>query len=572
MSKRDFDCSSSDSSPSDTEGAQAAQATEDDDDDDNSVESDSEEDEPSASTSSSKPQPAKRMKRPNRPREWKEYNRWSRAQHTDTEIMAFIRAALAELNKKAGITSLPPRHQDRKKGDIYGDWMYRTAWTTCKGAVNNTSLQCPLVERCGCPCEAKIEESPGQFILYIHAEHTAEDHKADKAKFLKYDTQEFIRKAVKTAPMNTASELIKNVQDSPTKQIDPKLKKSVERLIRRERSKILTVECEGIVLNSDLGSLKQLADKIYMKNALQAHIAGVSGGPPDCIDCFRVFCIGKTFVGVERCAMLAFSNVWNLLNMIRSVASGFSVMLHGDVTSKASAAAFNRLGFGVNMLGGHCMPWVTALIPAETESEQTYSEVYKAAHAATRRILQLPLCVRAECKTCTYIKELLDNQTVLAMMNGRPYKELKELPIDKPLGDNCTGFQNFCEHVLKVPARVCNTHVSAIPANNGSFKKRFASQDVYKQFYDFVVRVKDCSFEDAGVKLQDRLCDWLASSGEESVADWFHEWWCGDVKGRWLLGNGGYGLIANNQGLESRWRWERNSISGGRQVSLNLCK
>ena len=40
------------------------------------------------------------MKRPNRPREWKEYNRWSRAEHTDMEIMAFqvIRAALAELN------------------------------------------------------------------------------------------------------------------------------------------------------------------------------------------------------------------------------------------------------------------------------------------------------------------------------------------------------------------------------------------------------------------------------------------------------------------------------------------
>ena len=43
MSKRDFDCSSSNSSPSDTEGAQAAQDTEDDDDDSNSVESDSEE-------------------------------------------------------------------------------------------------------------------------------------------------------------------------------------------------------------------------------------------------------------------------------------------------------------------------------------------------------------------------------------------------------------------------------------------------------------------------------------------------------------------------------------------------
>ena len=46
MSKRDFYCASSYSSPSDTEGAQTDQDTEDDDDDSNSVETDSEEDEP----------------------------------------------------------------------------------------------------------------------------------------------------------------------------------------------------------------------------------------------------------------------------------------------------------------------------------------------------------------------------------------------------------------------------------------------------------------------------------------------------------------------------------------------
>ena len=33
----------------------------------------------------------------------------------------------------------------------------------------------------------------------------------------------------------------------------------------------------------------------------------------------------------------------------------------------------------------------------------------------------------------------------------------------------------------------------------------------------------DCSYEDAGVKLQDRLCDWLANQGENEVADWFSE-------------------------------------------------
>ena len=94
------------------------------------------------------------------------------------------------------------------------------------------------------------------------------------------------------------------------------------------------------------------------------------------------------------------------------------------------------------------------------------------------------------------------------MMNRRPDKEMKELPIVKPLGDNCTGFHSFCEHVLVLKtARVCNTHVSAIPPNNGSLKKQFASQDLYKQFHDFVVRVKDCSFEDAGVSATPSAAD-----------------------------------------------------------------
>ena len=62
------------------------------------------------------------------------------------------------------------------------------------------------------------------------------------------------------------------------------------------------------------------------------------------------------------------------------------------------------------------MPLVTALIPARTESEHTHTEMYKAAHSATKRILTLPTCGRQECKSCTYIKELTENQLVAAML------------------------------------------------------------------------------------------------------------------------------------------------------------
>ena len=65
--------------------------------------------------------------------------------------------------------------------------------------------------------KAKTEETPGQFIFYIHVEHTSADHKDDSSRYLSVDKQDFVRKAVKTAPMNTAAKLIKNVQDSPTK-------------------------------------------------------------------------------------------------------------------------------------------------------------------------------------------------------------------------------------------------------------------------------------------------------------------------------------------------------------------
>ena len=65
-----------------------------------------------------------------------------------------------------------------------------------------------------------------------------------------------------------------------------------------------------------------------------------------------------------------------------------------------------------------------------------------------------------------------------------------------------------------------------------------------------MVRIKDCSYEDAGVKLQDCWCTWLANQCESEVADWFSQWWGGSIKGRWLLANGGYGLVANNQGME----------------------
>ena len=174
MSKRVFDCPLSDPALS----AAGAETKDDDDaapDEDNS--SPNEHEQPPSKTSKGNGQaPATKQRGQNRKKEWKEYNWWSRSDHSYAEIMTFICADLAELNKRAGITSLLPRLYDCKRGNIYGNWMYRHSWSTHNGTIINTTLLCPLVERCCCPCEAKIVEMPGQFIRQIHAEHLAANH------------------------------------------------------------------------------------------------------------------------------------------------------------------------------------------------------------------------------------------------------------------------------------------------------------------------------------------------------------------------------------------------------------
>jgi hypothetical protein len=104
--------------------------------------------------------------------------------------------------------------------------------------------------------------------------------------------------------------------------------------------------------------------------------------------------------------------------------------------SKASTAALNKLGFGVNMLGGHFAPWTYTLIPAETESKATYTAAYSASKKAAQKLMRLGLCEMEESFTCRSIEQLKTHSIVAACLKGSPYTgENKELPISACLGD-----------------------------------------------------------------------------------------------------------------------------------------
>lgn len=245
------------------------------------------------------------------------------------------------------------------------------------------------------------------------------------------------------------------------------------------------------------------------------------------------------------------------------------MQLHGDVTSKASQAALNKLGFGVNMLGSHFAPLSYSLMPAETESARAYTQAYRASKQAIRKIIALPCCTKEDCKTCLYIKQLREHPNVAKILTDDEYcTGDKRLPISKPLGDNSAAFQKFARDELGECALVCQTHATAIAANNGSHRSHFKDEAVYEEFYDYVCRIMRISCATTGEYLQMKLVEWLREKGEDDAANWFQEWWVGPEKGRWTLGHGGIAMSGNNQGLESTWRWDRESISRSLQVNV----
>ena len=99
-----------------------------------------------------------------------------------------------------------------------------------------------------------------------------------------------------------------------------------------------------------------------------------------------------------------------------------------DVTHKASLAAVNKLGFGVNMLGGKAAPWTCSLIPHQSESEVVYTKAYHASRRATRPVMALTLCGNSACATCKAISIVRSNENARCCLAGRPYKTNHELP------------------------------------------------------------------------------------------------------------------------------------------------
>ena len=124
------------------------------------------------------------------------------------------------------IKMLPCKHKDRK--NIYSDFQLRANMDVKQNLVTNTIISCPLRDRCNCQFQAKIIETSVQTILFIADLHTAAENVSskDRSNSLKHSQRHMIASAVKVAHIQSPGKLIRNIRNSPTKEIDPALRKS----------------------------------------------------------------------------------------------------------------------------------------------------------------------------------------------------------------------------------------------------------------------------------------------------------------------------------------------------------
>ena len=118
--------------------------------------------------------------------------------------------------------------------------------------------------------------------------------------------------------------------------------------------------------------------------------------------------------------------------------------------------------------------------------------------------------------TCKAVSNVREGQGERAYLRGAKDSPIanKTFSVDRLMGDNHAGFQNFGINTLNLTANVCSTHLTAITKNTGKHQQYFKSPGAYAQFYEYMVRVIKCPWLELADKLPDIVVAYLREDGQ----------------------------------------------------------
>ena len=98
----------------------------------------------------------------------------------------------------------------------------------------------------------------------------------DRSAYLKIVQQDVIHDAVRVQPLATGTSLRRNLKNiSPQQQVSPELKKSIQRLVIKEKVSVMAQELDGVKMDGSYGSIAVLAQAKSFVDKVKAHNAEV---------------------------------------------------------------------------------------------------------------------------------------------------------------------------------------------------------------------------------------------------------------------------------------------------------
>ena len=406
------------------------------------------------------------------------------------------------------------------------------------------------------------------WVLQRSGEHRKTSHMDDKSMYLKVSQKDVIRDAVRLSPLTTGTSVRRNLKHlSPQQQVSAEMKKSVQRLVKQVKVKVMAAELDGVTMDGSYGSIAALAEVKAFKSKVKAHNAevlaiqnGVNHLTPG-----TVLVIGSQVDEVEKIVHLNITTPHMLLHVCRSINSGWPVIISADGLHCLCRNNFSMVSFCAIGLHAESFPLCYSIVP--NESISSYGQTWQGlVDAAFYFIKRCKVCDSLTCKMCVELKAVRGHKIFQDFKKTEDYKKSTQFPVSKGICDMIPCFYNFVQEYLD-GAQVlnCKAHKIAIPHKQYRFGKHIVglNRDIMvDRYYIFMERIARNPWPECKPLLFSKMHAFLLAVKQPLAAEKFIRHHTGERKGNWMLCDSGYGGVNHNNSHETHQRNLRRGTQG----------
>ena len=197
-------------------------------------------------------------------RDWQKLRVWKRDEQSDEVIEEELHDALVQERGKVDVNGLII------KGRSLAGWRLLRQDIGRFNSTTHTVYECCMSYRSKCPTQVKITRTPDEVILYVTQRHTEESHAQDESKFLTVEQRSAVRKHLKANPLAPSRQIAAAVgNSSPSKEIDPALRRSVSGFVRRQRANFHNSTIAGKLVDYSYGTIHAFCLTVLLETMLR---------------------------------------------------------------------------------------------------------------------------------------------------------------------------------------------------------------------------------------------------------------------------------------------------------------